>query len=79
MKSQDIRLQRRVIMNKTGKHFCLANKIFQMLGNPGMGQRIKCALFTKRWDTWMLSLSSFASLKFCTLQMAQVRPSRCSG
>lgn len=78
MKSQDISLQKRVIMNKTGKHFCLANKIFKMLGNPGKGQRTK-DLFTKRWDTWMLSLSSFPSLKFCTLQMAQVRPSRCFG
>ena len=39
MKNQDNSLKR-IIMNKTEKHFCLVNKIFQMLETMGRKQNV---------------------------------------
>ena len=63
MNSQDINLQRSLIINKP-EYFCLTNKIFQMIKTVGMNRELKNPFWQKDGTllTLMLSVNSFPSL-----------------
>ena len=67
MNSQDINLQRSLIINKP-EYFCLTNKIFQMIKTVGMNRELKNPFWQKDGTllTLMLSVNSF---RFCIPQI----------